>query len=141
MRSLGTTFDPICRQEYVLRLYRGGFGVPTAGIDLIEPGTESPSASAPVTYVPGTTQVFSADVLQPGGGVTRQWLLDGVPVGTGASYAFSQAGGSPATRTLELRVIDPTPFVHPDLANGLTTHSRSWQIVVDAGTLFGNGFE
>lgn len=143
MRSLGTTFCPVCRQEYVKRLYSGWpNGVPAAGIDLIEPGGEFPSPSLPVTYAVGSNRLFSAQVLVPEGGVNMQWLLDGVPI-PGASnqnHIFHLDTVLPATRTLELRVTDTSPFVHPQMADGLTVHTRQWTIhVVDL--LFANGFE
>lgn len=135
MRSLGTSFCPVCRQEYVRMLYRGGFGSPAAGIDLIEPGSESPSSAASVSYARGSTRRFTAAVLRPTvGTVALQWYLDGVAVSgaTAASYDFRQDVASPATRTLELRATDQTAFVKPAMAGSLLVHSRSWTIRVGA---------
>ncbi len=144
MRFLGTSFCAVCRQEYVKRLYRGGFGVPAAGIDLIEPGTESPSPAAPVVYAMGSSRTFHADILRPTiGTVTLQWYLDGAPIAgaTGDSYSFVQPGAAPATRTLQLRAIDQTAFVKAEMADGLVEHSRSWTIHVSNDRLFADGFE
>jgi hypothetical protein len=144
MRSLGTNFCPVCRQEYVKRLYRGGFGVPAGGIDLIEPGTESPLPANPVSYMIGTTRLFQAALLRPTiGSIGIQWYLDGVPIpgATTESHAFSQAAASLETRVLELRVTDQTAFVHAEMADGLIEHSRSWTIQVVNDRLFANGFE
>ena len=144
MRYLGATFCPVCRQEYVRALYRGGWGVPVGGIDLIEPGSESPSTSQPVEYQPGTTQVFGATVLAPTiGAQTIEWFLDGNPIGgTGsATYAFSQSTPTPATHTLELRVSDATSYVSAAMAGDLLVHSRNWTIHVGDDVIFRNGFE
>lgn len=135
MRSLGSSFCPVCRQEYVRMLYRGGFGSPAAGIDLIEPGSESPSPVAAVNYARGSTQRFTAAVLRPTvGTVALQWYLDGVAISgaTAASYDFRQDAAAPATRTLELRATDQTAFVKPAMAGNLLVHSRSWTIRVGA---------
>ncbi|UXI69407.1 M64 family metallopeptidase [Tahibacter amnicola] len=144
MRSLGTTFCPVCRQEYILQLYRGQFGVPANGIDLIEPGTETPSPAAPVSYVPGSTVVFQATLLSPTiGGLTAQWFLDGMAVGAPnqPTYSFTQAGSTPASRSLELRVTDTTSLVSPVMSQGLTVHSRTWTIQVGNDLIFRNGFQ
>jgi len=144
MQFLGVPFCPVCRQEYVRTLYRGGWGTPAGGIDLVEPGSESPSPASPVAYVPGTTQTFSVTLLEPTiGDLDVQWLLDGVPVDGAhdASFEFSQSGSSPASRTLELRVIDATPFVSAGMAEGLLVHGRSWTIEVDGDVIFRDGFD
>lgn len=135
MRALGNSFCPVCRQEYVRKLYRGGFGSPAAGIDLIEPGTESPSPAAVVNVARGSVKRFSASLLRPSiGAVTVQWYLDGAPISaaTSETYDFRQDAATPATRTLELRVTDPTAFVKPEMAGALMQHSRSWTIRVGA---------
>lgn len=146
MQYLGKPFCPVCRQEYVRTLYRGGFGVPANGIDLIEPGTESPSTAAVVVYPAGTNQVFQASLLQPTvGALDVGWYLDGnlIDAATMASYTFSQAGASPATHTLELRVKDLTAFVASSMAGALLDHKRTWTIhVVNSDdTIFENGFD
>ena len=46
MRLLGRPFCEVCREAFVERLYRGGWGVPAAGIDLIDPGSERPPPGA-----------------------------------------------------------------------------------------------
>lgn len=135
MRALGTSFCPVCRQEYVLKLYRGGFGSPAAGIDLIEPGTEAPSPATAVNYVRGSSKRFSATILRPSvGAVGLQWYLDGVAISgaTAASYDFRQDAATPVTRTLELRATDQTAFVKAAMAGNLLQHSRTWTIRVNA---------
>jgi hypothetical protein len=144
MQFLGMPFCPVCRQEYVRTLYRGGWGVPAGGIDLIEPGSESPGTSQPVSYAIGTSQPFSATLLQPSiGSLEVQWLLDGNPIGgaNAPSYMFSQIGATPATRTLTLRVRDLTSYVSPQMAGSLLEHARSWTIHVSDDVIFRNGFD
>lgn len=144
MRALGTTFCDVCKQEYVRKLYRGGFGAPAGGIDLIEPGSEHPSAAAAVAYAQGSSRAFSAQLLRPSiGAIGIQWYLDGNPVAnaTSESYVFQQAAATPATRTLELRVTDLTALVKPSMAGSLLVHSRSWTINVGNDRLFADGFQ
>lgn len=145
MRQLGVEFCSVCRQEYVKHLYRGGWGTPAGGIDPIEPGSESPATDQPVVVAAGSTQVFEATLLQPSiGAHAVQWWLDGVPVAgaDAASFPFSQASTSPSTRTLELRVSDPTALVLASMADGLLESSRSWTIeIVEGDGIFADGFE
>ncbi|TCO40405.1 M64 family metallopeptidase [Dokdonella fugitiva] len=144
MQFLGVPFCPVCRQEYVRTLYRGGWGDPATGIDLIEPGSESPSTAAPVAYAPGTNQPFSVMPLQPTiGTLGVQWYLDGNPIGgaTAATYVFSQPGSTPASHTLQVRVKDQTAFVSAAMAGSLLDHERSWTIQVADDVIFRNGFD
>lgn len=144
MRALGTNFCPVCRQEYVLALYRGGFGAPSDGIDLVEPLGERPSAAAPVAYARGTQRTFTASLLRPSVGTLRiEWLLDGVPIAGAdqAIYTFAQQAATPATRTLELRVTDLTSFVKPYAAGDLLVHGRRWTIEVGDDRLFADAFQ
>lgn len=138
MRSLGAQFCSICSQAYVLKLYRGGFGTPSNGIDLIDPGTEIPSASANVDYTVGNSQNFSATVLRPAPDtVTMQWYLDGAAI-SGAnsdSFDFQQLTSIPAARTLELRVTDNSSLVNPEMAGSDMVHSRIWHIQVSTPSL------
>lgn len=133
MRSLGAQFCSICSQAYVLKLYRGGWGTPSTGIDLIEPGTEVPSALSNVNYSVGSTVNFSVSVLRPTPDtVSMQWYLDGVAVNgaTTSSFDFQQLTSSPITRSLELRVTDNSTLVKAEMAGIDMVHSRSWTIQV-----------
>ena len=92
----------------------------------------------------GTPQLFAADILRPNiGNVTLQWWLDGAPIpgATADSYEFTAIAPSAAMRTLQLRATDQTALVHPDMAEGLLEHTRSWTLQVSAGEMFRNGFE
>jgi hypothetical protein len=133
MRSLGAQFCSICSQAYVLKLYRGGWGTPSTGIDLIEPGTEMPLASSNVNYSLGSTVNFSATVLRPTPDtLSMQWYLDGVAVSgaTNSNFDFQQLTASTSTRSLELRVTDNSILVKAEMAGTDMVHSRTWTIQV-----------
>jgi hypothetical protein len=133
MRSLGGQFCSVCSQEYVLRLYRGGWGAPSAGIDLIEPGSESPSNATTVNVAAGGSQVFSASVLRPQpDSVSLQWYVDGVAVNgaNGTSFTFQPGTGGPATRQVELRATDTTAMVRAAMAGTDLVHRRTWNVQV-----------
>ncbi len=128
MHFLGMPFDEVCRQEYVRQLYRGGWGQPGAGIDLIEPGSESPRPGT-VTAKVGAGTRLAVDLLKPGqGSVGVTWLVDGVPAPSATGNAFTFVPPSAGTYRVELRVEDKTPFVHPDAAEGLLGTSREWTL-------------
>lgn len=143
MQYLGMPFCPVCAQEYVRTLYRGGFGEPADGIDLIEPGSESPSPGVPVVYEPGTTVRFEFTPLRPNGPIDIQWYLDGAPVpgATAEAFDFSEASPDVPSHVIEVRVTDLTPLVHADMADGLLEHRREWTIQVEAERIFRDGFD
>jgi hypothetical protein len=133
MRALGYPFCDVASEAYVLRLTRSGWGFPTNGIDLIEPGSESPSPGNTAIVLPGA--VFSAQILGPQAGpdLAVRWLLDDVeiesttaPSGAIVSYALEAAVG---IHRLELRVTDRSPIVH-DTLRALVTRSRVWNVAV-----------
>lgn len=133
MRSLGAQFCSICSQAYVLKLYRGGWGTPSSGIDLIEPGAEIPASSGTVAYNLGEVMNFSATVLRPSPDtLSMQWYLDGVAVNgaTGNSFNFQQLSSAPTSRSLELRVTDNSSLVKTDMAGSDMVHSRTWNIQI-----------
>jgi hypothetical protein len=135
MQFLGLPLTDVCGQEYVLRLYRGGWGMPAGGIDPIEPGSES---HAPGSSIPASgAVVLSATLLVPTGGPppAASWWVNGVQVAgaTGASYTFTPPGAG--TFTVELRVRDATFLVHPAMAGSDLSSSRQWTVVsAGAGT-------
>jgi hypothetical protein len=138
MRNLGAQFCAVCSQEYVLRLYRGGWGSPSAGIDLIEPGSESPNPAATVNIAAGAPQVFTASILRPDpNSITLQWYVDGVavPGANAASFTFTPATTTPATRQVELRATDTSALVRTAMAGTDLVHSRVWNVqVLASGT-------
>jgi hypothetical protein len=130
MQFLGLPLADVCGQEYVLRLYRGGWGTPAGGIDPIEPGSEShtPGSTIPVSGA----FVMSATLLGPTGGPppAASWWVNGVqaPGFTGSFFLFNPPG--PGNYAVELRVRDATPMVHPVMAGGDLSSSRQWTVVV-----------
>jgi uncharacterized repeat protein (TIGR01451 family) len=126
MNTLGTPFCRICAQEYVRRLYTNA-GVPAAGIDNIEPGSETPPVGA--VSVSGA-QMFTVGLLAPVGGpaLAVSWRVDGVvqPGATGPSFNFVP----PATGSyqVEVRTHDQTSLVHPAMAGSLLDSSRLWTV-------------
>jgi uncharacterized repeat protein (TIGR01451 family) len=131
MNTLGVPFCAVCRQEFVLRLYRGGWGVPAAGIDVIEPGSESPSPGVVSLTFPAS-RTFSVGVLQPVGGppVALAWSVNGaaIPGATAASYTFTP--GAPGRYQLTLTARDATTLVHPAMAGSSLVRTRSWTVNV-----------
>ena len=136
MRSLGGQFCSVCSQEYVLRLYRGGWGTPSAGIDLIEPGSESPAPGQTLNVAYGIAQTFSADVLRPApDSVSLQWYVDGVAVdgANGPSFVYQPEVPGPITRQIELRATDATALVRAAMAGSDLVHRRTWTVATGSG--------
>jgi uncharacterized repeat protein (TIGR01451 family) len=127
MNTLGVPFCRICRQEFVRRLYSGGWGIPAGGIDNIEPGSESPPLGTVSVSGP---QTFTVALLAPAGGpaLAVSWWVNGVvqPGQTGASFNFVP----PATGSyqVEVRTHDQTTFVHPAMAGTFLHSSRAWTV-------------
>jgi len=125
MRSLGAAFCPICTQEYILRLYRGGWGVPKDGIDLIEPGSENP-APGDISIASQTT--FSIGLLQPvGGALEIEWLVNDQVVQGANSNSFVFVP-SQTLNTVKLVVKDPTSLVNPSMVGDTLTFTRMWNV-------------
>lgn len=133
MRALGAPFCDVAAEAYAMRLYQGSWGVPVGGIDLIEPGSESPPPGNSVEAYPGVTH--SARLLGPIGGppVSFRWVLDDVYVSEGTavsgetvSYVMST---TPGPHTLQLRVTDTSEILHPTTRPALA-RSRTWNVEV-----------
>jgi hypothetical protein len=130
MRSLGQPFCPVATQAYILRLYEGGWGIaPEFGIDMIEPGTESPSSQTVHVQYPATVN-FSAAILQPIGGPPAQirWYVNEVLVPGAQTPSYQLSASGPADVTVRLDVTDATNLVHPAMAGSLLTSSREWTV-------------
>lgn len=128
MLALAQPFGEVCSQEYILELYRGGWGTPFSGVDPIEPGLESPP--------PGTVQTvtgvhLSAPLLAPVGGPPLQvvWKVDGVtvPGAQGNSFDFFRPGAE--SHQVRLEVKDVTTSVHAAMAGTDLQSSRQWTVV------------
>ncbi len=134
MRVLGAPFGDVAAEAYVLRLYQGGWGTPSAGIDNAEPGSENP-APGTVNVSASSETTFSATVLGPiaGPAVSVEWLVNGVSMstasaatGTTPTFDFARVAG---TYTVDLRVTDNSPIIHPTLRAGLAS-TRTWTVHV-----------
>ena len=132
MNTLGTAFCRVCAQEYVRRLYTGGWGVPAAGIDNIEPGSESP---APGLVTITGAQTFNVGLLSPSGGppLSVSWPVNGVvqPGATGGTFNYLPT--APGTYMVQVRTKDVTTLVNPAMAGGLLDSSRTWTVAVQPG--------
>lgn len=123
MNVLGAPFCSVCAQEFVLRLYGGWSGSPN-GVDPIE--TVTPAPGTVNVTAEGTAVAFEATLLRASKDVHIEWLVDGAPVAgqTGATFVFAPTG----THTVELRVNDGTPLVHPAMARGAMESTRTWTV-------------
>jgi hypothetical protein len=133
MRALGYPFCQVPSQEMVLRLYLGGWGVPEAGISLIEPGTTQPE-SASLTLDYPATLTFSAEILSPVSGppVEITWLDNGVPIpeATTDTLVYTTPVNSPGLHTITLRVEDVTSLVHPLMAGDALLQEYTWEVEI-----------
>jgi hypothetical protein len=131
MNFLGKPFGEVCGQEYVLQIYRGGWGTPASGIDPIEPGSEIP---APGAYTSIGNITLSAGLLGPVSGPAPSvaWKVNGGTVAGATGNVYTFAPASPGTYTVSLNVQDATPLVHPAMAGTDLQSSRSWTATVQA---------
>lgn len=140
MNLLGKPFGAVCRQAYVLRLYQGGWGNPSSGIELIEPGTASPISST-VNFF--TSRTFSIGVLRPiGGAPSVQWYVNrsAVAGATGSSFLFAPA--ALGTYEVAVRLRDTTPLVNAIMGGTIVETTRIWIATrIDAASIFHDGFE
>ncbi len=137
MRALGQSFCEVCKQEYVFQLYRGGWGAPASGIDLIEPGSESPAPGFVSIPFPGS-QTFSVGLLKPtGGSLSTIWMVDSatVPGATGSSFTYTPiAEGS---HRVEVKTTDTTGLVRGPAGAGVSVESsRAWTVGAGQGGRF-----
>jgi len=139
MRALGAPFCQVPSQSFVLKLYNGGWGVPTSGISLIEPGTTSPAT--PLVLNHPATQLFHADILEPVGGppVQASWLDNGIPIpgASGNTITYTTSASSPGLHLITLRVQDVTSLVHPAQAGAALDDEYTWAVTI-SGTLLNN---
>jgi hypothetical protein len=128
MQTLGEPFCSVCAQEFVLGLYSGGWGTPLAGIDNIEPGSESPAPGS-VSALVGSPKTFFVSLLQPTGGppLSVSWLVNGIlSQSGGASFAFTPP--SAGSYTVALQTHDPTTLVKGAMAGTSLDHGRTWNV-------------
>jgi len=132
MRELGRSFCEVCRQEFVLRLYRGGWGVPAAGIDPVDPGGESPPPG-PIGVSIGNTLHFWVRLVRPAAtpSLAVSWLIDGEPVAGADGEHLAWAPPHPGSFHVEIAVHDATGFLHEELA--APASRRQWEVTVWSG--------
>jgi hypothetical protein len=131
MRELGRPLCEVCRQAFVLRLYQGGWGVPAAGIDPIDPGSESPPPG-PVSTRAGEPLTFAVHLVQPAStpSLWVTWLVDGTPV-TGDDGTMTWTPPHAGTYRVELVAADATGFVNEKVA--VPTSRREWAVTAWSG--------
>jgi hypothetical protein len=132
MQALGVPFCEVCRQEYVLRLYEGGWGAPAGGIDTIEPGSEYPPPGDVAVHFPDFVGI-TVQLLQPTGGppIGVSWSVDGVTAPGETQPRFSFTPTAQGTYQIVLTTHDPTPFVAPGVAGGALARTRTWSVTFD----------
>ncbi|MCP4535978.1 MAG: hypothetical protein GY832_02430 [Chloroflexi bacterium] len=136
MRSLGAPYCQVPSQAYVLTLYGGGWGVPSSGISLIEPGSPAPTTDTITLWYPGN-QIFGADILQPIGGppASIQWMVNGVPdpITDTDTFTYTPVISDVGNNVeIQLLVQDMTPLVHPAMAGTLLQSNHIWTVNVNA---------
>jgi hypothetical protein len=129
MRELGRPFCAICRQEFVRRLYGGGWGIPASGIDPIDPGTESP-APGPVGASAGETLHFWVRLVRPAAtpSLAVAWRVDGVPVAGADGEHLAWTPPAPGVYHVEVAVQDATGLVDGRFAE--PPSRRAWEVTV-----------
>lgn len=126
MRSLDAPFCRVCAEAYVRKLYSGGWGTPAHGIDLVDPGTETPPPGAVALALPAS-QPFGAGLLQPTGNtVSGEWTVNDAPAASGSGFTLRAA--TPGTYVVTLRTRDVTPFVGATSPDGIPGGSRTWTV-------------
>jgi hypothetical protein len=128
MRSLGVPFCHVDSEAFVKQLYGGGWGIPAAGVSLIEPGALPAESTVSVNV--GTTAAFQATVVgsATAGGLTATWFVDNKQVQTKATQhgqlqVFPYTAVDALAHSVELRVRDNTP-----LTLDAPTASRMWTV-------------
>ena len=140
MRSLGKQFCEVCRQSFVLALYRGGWGAPSGGIDIIEPGSETPPTGDVSVSIPASID-FSVGILQPAGGdpIAFEWYLDGAKVDGATFRRWTWSPERPGVYSVEVRARDTTNLVNAAMAGELIESSRRWSVAATCGSFCATG--
>ncbi len=141
MRSLGQPFCAVCSDAYLRKLYLGGFGVPSTGISLIEPGSASPSTSSAYIFELNQTVTFFVQVVQVNGALPRiRWYYNDALIpnaqNNGVQLTFSNLG---SFQQLRVEVDDESPLLL-ESDRLMTKKTANWIFQIDPG-LFRSGFE
>jgi hypothetical protein len=141
MRSLNRPFCSVCTDAYLRKLYRGGFGVPSNGISLIEPGSASPPSNAGYIFEVGQTVTFFVRVMTPNSQLPQiRWYYNDVLIPNATSNGMQMTfTGTASFQQLRVEVEDPSPLLLP-ADRAATKKTAGWVIQVNA-SLFTNGFE
>ena len=138
MRSLGAPYCQIPSQSYVLTLYKGGWGVPVNGINLIEPGTNIPADPNINLTHPGT-KVFHANTLSPVGGPPSQitWFKNGIPIPgeNRDTYTYTTSASDPPLVHITMRVKDATTLVRYAMAGNNLRDVFTWDVHINDKSL------
>lgn len=133
MRTLSGPYCTVDGEQFPLRLYGGGWGVPAGGIANYEPGTLMPPVPS-VTIPVGGSMPFHAILLGPAGGplLTVNWYVAGMLVSTtnlptGAPTQYVDAPTSPGSYTITLEIIDNSPLVN-NANRAAATTTYTWQV-------------
>ena len=128
MRSLGVPFCHVDGEAFVKQLFGGGWGSPSTGVSLIEPGALPVLSNVKANA--GTQVGFQVTVAGSAnnGALTATWLVDKQPVKTVATQhgqwqTFSYPVVDSALHTVEFKVKDNTP-----LTLDAPTSSKTWTV-------------
>jgi hypothetical protein len=134
MRTIAPTFCPVCTESYVLRLYNGGWGAPSAGISLIEPGSEVPATGTTIDLATSGERVLRAELLRPEHALEVFWRVNGKRVeGIDVPQLnLDSLSLQPGLNRIELRVVDPNAAVRSGKA-GAMAQQRVWQVAAGSG--------
>ena len=132
MRQLARPFCEVCREAFVERLYRGGWGAPATGIDLVDPGSEDPPRG-PVAASLGTPLELRVALLSPttDPALEVRWSVNGVPLAGEHGATLTWTPAHPGVYRVELVVRDATGAIHAAHAADLVSR-RAWDVSVPA---------
>ncbi|MEM9552815.1 MAG: M64 family metallopeptidase [Acidobacteriota bacterium] len=135
MRNTLSDFCDVDSEALILKLYQGGWGSPSAGVSLIEPGTRVPSSST--IYVGDfESTTVRARVLGPNGSNVRvRWYVNGVLKSTQFVAPFAtpsythRAGRAGSVDVVQMRVQEQGPVLHSS-QRGQSESITTWYVNV-----------
>lgn len=132
MRQLSGQFCSVCNEAYILRMYNGNWGAPSAGISLIEPGSEMPDTGNVIDLASSNERILRAELLRLEHALEVFWRVNGRRVEgiSDAQLNLDSLNLQSGLNRIELRVIDPNPAVRSGKA-GAMAQQRVWQVAVN----------
>ena len=137
MRYLERPFGAVSAEQLPVRLYGGGWqgpgGAGTGRIELIEPGTPTPSPGTPLTVAAGAAQTFQVQVLAAGSGNNTRirWLVDGVEVSTSdveaGTATFDWVSPDGGNHVVRVEATDVAGILHPTIAQRSESYA-TWTV-------------